>query len=355
MVCGNDAADKGGMRRYNGCGRAFRWTDAPQYQIETVFTLPKPSGDALGIQKGAIFRFTLQEQLPMIPHVIRPAAKPHEGRRVCLRCERDVKETCFQCIRCPSALVTRAQARDQLQSKFRAFKQGLDGPIEQLWNLFLECTPVQDLQQSLTVNLDRLPVSYCWDCMRNFLQSSTPEKSQPLDKFIHTPLKERVCTPQTCCFRILQPLSKVETAILKVEIARWEFSSSHLGSIEPTQTHWKRFHPTENAKLETAFQSKKKMVVVEVLGSQKFFANQMILINNSTGEHLKIRRVPRTQHIQFKINQRIRIWWKMDKRYYAGEIERIGEDFVHVLYDDGDRRKYTLQALMERIDFEDFL
>ena len=52
MICGKDADDKGGRRRYNGCGRGFRWTNAPQYEIETVFTLPPPPTEAPSASSG---------------------------------------------------------------------------------------------------------------------------------------------------------------------------------------------------------------------------------------------------------------------------------------------------------------
>ena len=63
MKCGNDAADKGGARRYDGCGRTFLWLSAPQYKVETVFILPQPPRAALGIRAGTKFLFSPQELL----------------------------------------------------------------------------------------------------------------------------------------------------------------------------------------------------------------------------------------------------------------------------------------------------
>ena len=127
------------------------------------------------------------------------------GPRVCLRCEGEIRHTCFQCIHCPPALVTRTDATQSLQKRFAHFRLGLDGPTDQLWRTFLESTPAAELRQALTPNPARRPVSYYWDCICKFLQSSAPEEPHPLDKVVYTSLKERVCTPQRCCFRILQP------------------------------------------------------------------------------------------------------------------------------------------------------
>ena len=319
MVCGKDAADKGGTRRYNGCGRRFRWTEAPKYEIETVFTLPKPPNDALGIRAGTTFPFTRKE-FPTIPSVFNPLTLPLTGlgARVCLRCEREVKETCFQCIRCPPALVTRTQAGDALRTKFQAFARGLDGPIAELWKIFLESTPVAELQLALTVTHHRLPVSYCWDCMRHFLQSSTPDDPRPLDKVVHTSLKERVCTPQTCCFRILQPQAPPDMSqpksqhgllgpqaslqllqpqdqqqpkqvTMQVKTVRWEF---------PDRTHWSPFDETVSATLEDAFKAKERDTVVEVLGGWHWFdVDRNLLINVSNNKSLIVRRVASTKNV----------------------------------------------------------
>ena len=306
MVCGKDAADKGGTRRYQGCGRRFRWTDAPQYEIETVFTLPKPPGDALGIKKGNIFPFARKE-LPMIPGVFNPSTMPltGSGARVCLRCERDIKETCFQCIRCPPALVTRTQAGDALRAKFQGFRRGLGGPIDELWKIFLESTPIAELQQELTVTHHRLPVSYCWDCMRHFLQSSTPDDPRPLDKVVHTSIKERVCTPQTCCFRLLQPQEfpsisqprflqpqeppKPNKVTRQVETVRWEIAG---------RTNWSPLDQSVSSTLEDSLKAKERDTVVQIKGAWYWFdIDRRRLKNVSTNKSLVLRRVTSTKTV----------------------------------------------------------
>ena len=130
---------------------------------------------------------------------------PQFGPRVCLRCEREIRQTCFQCIHCPPAFITRTDATQSLQKRFNNFRQGLDGTNEQLMKLFLESTPAPELRQAVTPKPSRRPVSYCWECMCKFLKSSAPEDPHPLDKVVYTSSKERVCMPHRCCFRILQP------------------------------------------------------------------------------------------------------------------------------------------------------
>lgn len=201
MVCGRDAQDKGGRRRYNGCGLTFKWGTAPVYEIETVFRLEPPPPDTLGIKKGNVFPFSRQGANGF-------------ASRVCLQCEREVNSTCFQCISCPPALVTRSHAYRELNPEFEKFWRRLEyvNQHDTILNTFIDSMRMNELQQMLKVDTCAVPVSYCWDCMQSFLKSEQSDKPMPvarsaLDKVIFASPKERLCSSQTCCFRVVHPRS----------------------------------------------------------------------------------------------------------------------------------------------------
>merc|ERR1719460_2520864 len=83
MICGQDAADKDGVRRYEGCGKSFSWERAPAYEVSIAFREP---------------------EVPVTLHV--EALRQHRPPVTCCECRQEVLGTAFWCIHCKDTPTT---------------------------------------------------------------------------------------------------------------------------------------------------------------------------------------------------------------------------------------------------------
>ena len=115
MTCGTDASDKGATRRFEGCGKAFTWPEAPAYEVGSALKAqPAPPEELAAVAEGG-----------------------HEPlARMCMRCKTlDVQGTCFDCVCCTADTSAFAEEKKKQAEAIFWLEHALD------WRAFRESMP----------------------------------------------------------------------------------------------------------------------------------------------------------------------------------------------------------------------